>query len=353
LDAAPRAEAPQPAPARRGRFWQTAVGVGISAAFLYWSLRGVSPAAFLLEIRSANIWLFLTSATLATFTFPARAARWRIILGARTSAVRWTPVWHATAIGFMANNVLPARAGEIARAYAASRLVGLPFAASIGSVAVERVFDGLVVMLLLAFAMTTSHFATPLVVHGRSVSVLASIVGGVFILALMFLFVLVHTPQGGLTAMAVVVRRLLPSRIAGALLRITKSFVDGLSVLRAPRDFFLVIVWSFVVWFINAAAIYSGFLAFHVPALPITSALLLQGIVAVGVAIPASPGFFGPFEYFSIVALGLYGVGPTTAAGFALGTHIGWYIPITAIGLWYLARSGLSLHDITAGEAAA
>ncbi len=326
--------------------------MAISIAFLYWALRGVSAAAFLREVRNANVWLFLASAALATLTFPARASRWRIILAARSPGVRWKPVWHATAIGFMANNVLPARAGELARAYAGSRLVGLPLASSIGSIAVDRVFDGLIVMLLLAFAIATSHFASPLMVRGRSVSTLAAMVAAVFILALLFLFLLVHAPQRGLASVAAVVRRLLPTRAAELVLRLTRSFIDGLSILRAPRDFGLVVLWSFVVWFINASAIYCGFLAFHIPALPLTSALLLQGIVAVGVAIPSSPGFFGPFEYFSIVALGLYGVGSTAAASFALGTHIGWFIPITVIGLWRLARSGLSLKDITTGEAA-
>jgi hypothetical protein len=95
---------------------------------------------------------------LATLTFPARASRWRIILAARSPGVRWKPVWHATAIGFMANNLLPARTGELARGYAASRLVGLPFAASIGSIAVERVFDGLIVVLLMAVAISSADF---------------------------------------------------------------------------------------------------------------------------------------------------------------------------------------------------
>jgi uncharacterized protein (TIRG00374 family) len=295
--------------------------------------------------------LFLLSVALATLTFPVRASRWRIILAARSPGVRWKPVWHATAIGFMANNVLPARTGELARAYAASRLVGLPFAASFGSIAVERTFDGLIVVTLMALAMASSDFPTTITVGGTSVSTIAAWTGGLFILVLAFLFVLVHAPREGLAWVAAVLRRVLPERTSEFVVRIARSFIEGLSILRAPRDFVRVVIWSIAVWLINAAAFYAGFLAFHIEGLPLTSPLLLQGIVAVGVAIPSSPGFFGPFEALSRVSLGLYGVPADPAVSFAVGTHLGWFVPITVIGLFHLARSGLSLKDITGGGA--
>jgi uncharacterized protein (TIRG00374 family) len=327
-------------------------GIVISIFFLYWALRGVSPAAFFHEIRRANLWLFLGSAALATLTFPMRASRFRIILAARSTGVRWKPVWHATAIGFMANNVLPARMGELARAYACSRLVGLPFAASLGSVAVERVFDGLIVVLLMAVALASADFPSAVTLGTTNVSTIAGWMGALFILFLAFLFVLVHAPKNALAWVARVLRRTLPERAAEWIVHVTRGFIEGLSILRAPRDFARVVVWSLAFWLVNAAAFYLGFLAFHINGLPLTSPLLLQGIVAIGVAIPSSPGFFGLFEAGSRVALGLYGVPGVTAASFALGTHLGWFVPITTIGLVYLARSGLSLRDISEPEAA-
>lgn len=355
MDSAPSSAGPPKAPRRtrgRGRLWQGLAGVAISIVFLYWALRGVSPAAFFRELRRANLWLFLASAAVATLTFPARASRWRIILAARSAGVRWKPVWHATAIGFMANNVLPARAGELARAYAGSRLVGLPFAASLGSVAVERVFDGLIVVLLMAVAIASADFPTAVTLGSTSVSTIAGWMGAAFILVLAFLFVLVHAPREGLAWVAAALRRALPAPAAEWIVRVTRGFIEGLSILRAPRDFARVVIWSLAVWLINGAAFYLGFLAFHINGLPLTSPLLLQGIVAIGVAIPSSPGFFGLFEAGSRVSLGLYGVPGVAAASFALGTHLGWFVPITAIGLFHLARSGLSLHDITGPEPA-
>jgi uncharacterized protein (TIRG00374 family) len=350
LDSAPPAS--PPARAGHGRLWLGLLGIAVSLVFLYVALRDVQPAEFLANVRKANLGLFLLSVALATATFPARASRWRIILAARGAPVAWTPVWHATAIGFMANNVLPARAGEVARAYAASRFVGLPLPRSIGSIAVERVFDGLIVVLLLALVVASFDFPGAVLVAGTSVSAAAAWTGGAFILALAFLFVLVHAPREALAWLAAVLRRLLPARAAELLARIARSFIEGLSILRSPADFVRVVGWSLAVWLINAAAFYSAFLAFHLGPLPFSSALLLQGIVAVGVALPSSPGFFGAFEYCSRVALGLYGVSPDAAASFAIGTHLGWFVPITALGLYRLARSGLSLRELSGGVAA-
>jgi hypothetical protein len=303
-------------------------------------------------MRRANVWLFLASAAVATLTFPARAARWRIILAARSPGVPWTPVWRATAIGFMANNVLPARAGELARVYAGSRLVGIPFAASLGTAAVDRVFDGLIVILLMAVAIASADFPVAVTVRGTNISTVAAWTGAGFILLLALLFGLVHAPRAGLSWLAAALRRALPARAAEWIVRIARGFIEGLSILRAPRDFARVVVWSLAVWLINGAAFYLGFLAFHIDGLPLTSPLLLQGFVAIGVAIPSSPGFFGLFEAACRLCLGLYGVPGVAAASFALGTHLGWFVPITALGLFSLARSGLSLRDVSAPDTA-
>jgi len=273
------------------------------------------------------------------------------------------PVWQATAIGFMANNILPARGGELARAYVASRLVPVRFTTALASLAVERVFDGLIIVLLLAAAIADPHLSATATIGGRSLSEVTTWAGAAFVLLLGVLFAVVHAPSGAPALAGRVLRRVLPMRAADSLVGLARHFIEGLSILRAPRDFGLVVVWSFVLWLVNGVAFYTGFLAFHLQgppfpgapadagvALPLTAALLLQGVVAIGVAIPSSPGFFGLFEYASRAGLGLYGVGAASAVSFAVGIHLGWFIPITVIGLWTLARAHLSLGDLRAGS---
>jgi uncharacterized protein (TIRG00374 family) len=287
--------------------------------------------------------------------------RWRIMLERSAGQAALRPVWQATAIGFMANNVLPARGGELARAYVASRLVPVRFTTALASLAVERVFDGLIIVLLLAVAIADPSFSATATIGGRSLSQVATWTGAAFVALLGVLFAIVHAPAGALALAGRMSRTVLPSRTADFLVGLARHFIDGLTILRAPRDFGRVVLWSFVLWLVNGVAFYTGFLAFHLlgpplpgaaggAALPVTSALLLQGIVAIGVAIPSSPGFFGLFEYASRAGLGLYGVGAASAVSFAVGIHIGWFLPITAIGLWTLARAHLSLGDLRSGS---
>ena len=288
----------------------------------------------------------MLSIALATLTFPARAVRLRLMLERSAGSVALYPVWQATAIGFMANNILPARGGEVARAYAAARLVPTRFTTVLGALAVERIFDGLVIVFLLSAAVVDPGFRATAAIGGRNVSAMAAWAGGVFIVALGMLFAMVHAPSGALALAGRVLRRLLPERAADLIVGLARNFIEGLSILRAPRDFGLVLAWSFAVWLINGLAFYTGFLAFGMDGLPFSSALLLQGVVAIGVAIPSSPGFFGLFEYASRAGLGLYGVAATSAVSFAVGIHLGWFVPITVIGLWTLARANLSLSDL-------
>lgn len=298
------------------------------------------------EIARANPWWYLLSVALATLTFPIRAIRWRIMLAATAPDAGIGPVWKATAIGFMANNVLPARGGELARAYAASRLAPVRFTTALGSIAIERVFDGLVLVLLMAVAIAAPGFPAEATIGGRSLSTIAGWAGAAFVAVLALLFGVVHAPAGATTLGGRVLRRVLPARAAGFLVGLARAFIEGLSILRKPRDFGWVVVWSFILWIENGFAFYTGFLAFHLGDLPFGAALLLQGIVAIGVAIPSSPGFFGLFEYASRAGLGLYGVAAAGAVSFALGIHLGWFLPITVIGLWTLARANLSLGDL-------
>jgi uncharacterized protein (TIRG00374 family) len=315
-------------------------------------MRDVKPREVAAHLAEANLPLLLVSSVIVTLTFPARAVRWRILLAREAPAVPFGPFWRATAIGFMANNVLPARAGELARAVAGSRLLGVPTATALASIAVERVFDGLILVLLLSLAIASPDFPSRAAVHGTSVSTVAAWMGAVFAAGLVFLFAMVHAPERALTFTERLLHRLIPARAASFVSRLIRGALAGLAVLRTPRDFLRVVLWSFVVWLLNAAAYSIGFYAFGLGDLPATASLLLQGLVALGVAIPSSPGFFGIFEALSRESLALYGVPGGPAFSYAVGIHLAWFIPITVAGLFILARAGLSLGDIRRPETA-
>ena len=118
----------------------------------------MSPWSRLLDVRSQVI-LRRSTPFLATLSFPLRTVRWQYLLRLEGERLPFIPLWHATAIGFMSTNLLPARTGELARAYAAKRLTGTKFTAAVGSIAVERVFDGITLVAMLAIAMWAGGFS--------------------------------------------------------------------------------------------------------------------------------------------------------------------------------------------------
>jgi uncharacterized protein (TIRG00374 family) len=327
-----------------------AAGIALSLVLIAWVLREVRWREVMAHMAAADLPLLAVSIVTVTLTFPARAVRWRILLAQQAPDRPFAPFWDATAIGFMANNILPARAGELARAVAGGRLLSLPVSTVLGSVAVERVFDGLVIVLLMALAIASPGFPADVSVRGTSVSDIATLMGAFFAAALVVLLGMVHAPHSAMQRLGRLVSRLLPERAAAAALRLVRNAIAGLAVLKAPRDFARVVVWSLVVWLLNAGAYYVGLFAFGITGLPFTSMLFLQGLVALGVAIPAAPGFFGLFEALCLLALGLYGVGEAAAVSYAIGIHLSWFLPITAIGLWKLGRTGLSLREIRQAE---
>jgi len=330
--------------------WRSVIGIALSAVLLWWTLRDVSIARVWNELAHANLPLFLGSALCATLIFPLRAFRWRTILQPVAPDQPLGALWRSTAIGMMANNIFPARAGEIVRAYALTRQTEVPFATSIASLAVDRLFDMLVLLLLAVAAFLDPAFPREATVAGQS---LGSIAEGsiVFVLGLLVaLYTLAFFPRQMVRAFEIFARRISPAleeRGKAVLLK----FSEGLSVLRHPGRFSAVLAWTVAHWLLNALGFWLGFKAVGMT-LPFSAALFLQTLIAVGVALPSAPGFFGVFEKFATVGLAIYGVGATQATSWAIGFHILSFIPITSIGLWYFVRLGLHLSDVnTAREA--
>jgi uncharacterized protein (TIRG00374 family) len=329
--------------------WRGALGIVLSAVFLYLAFKDIEFAKVAANVRKANLWLLLLSAATATCIFPLRARRWRAILDPIAPQLPFAVLWPPTAIGMMVNNVVPARAGELARAYALSRAVpAVPFPAAFASLAVDRLFDAVIVFLLMFSAMLDPAFPAGAQVAGHSMSSIA--LGGViFIVGVLgAMYAMVLFPSRVLTVYEAVARRIAPRLEEKGRVAIV-ALTSGLSVLRTPSRFAAVFGWTLVHWLVNALAFWIAFRAVGITA-PFSAALFLQGLIAIGVAAPQAPGFFGIFEYLGQLGLGLYGVAADAAATWAIAFHFVSYIPITLIGAWYFLRTGLSLQEIGRAE---
>lgn len=331
------------------RHLRAVVGIALSALLLWWVLRDVSLAQLLHTLGQANPWGLALATVLGTVIFPLRAARWRVILDPVFPKLPFGPLWRATAIGMMVNNIVPARAGEVARAYALTRETPVTFSTSIASLAVDRVFDAIVLLLLAFASVLDPHFPRHVTIGGQSVTSWA-IGGSVLVLALVaLLYALVFFPAQLIRLFELFARKLSPrieERGRAALL----TFSQGLSVLRSPAHFSAVFAWTLLHWLVNALGWWIAMTAVGIH-VPFAAALMLQSLVALGVAVPAAPGFFGVFEGVSKLGLGLYGVPAALATTWAIGFHILTFIPITVIGAIYATRLGLNLKDLQAQQA--
>jgi uncharacterized protein (TIRG00374 family) len=321
------------------------VGLAITALLLWWALHDVALVDVLRHLRRARLLPLLGAAAVATSTFPLRTIRWRYLLDREGETSPFLPLWHATAIGFMANNLLPARAGELARTYAVARLTGIRFTAAVASVAIERVLDGLVLVSLLAVGILWGGFSESTTVGGIPLARVARLALLLFVPALVVAFGLVRWRAFALRAARRVLEAVLPRRWANRLQSILEGLLGGLDALRSPKRLALVVVWSLVIWLAMAASFALGFTAFRLP-VPPSAALLLMGLVAFGVAIPSSPGFFGPFEAVTRATLALYSVDVTLAVSYAVAYHLAVFLPISGLGLWSLSRAHLHIADL-------
>jgi glycosyltransferase 2 family protein len=330
------------------------LGFVLSAVLLYFIFARLGGEGGIVEafprlwgnIRDANHWMLLLAVVVVTCTFPLRARRWRTILDPIAPGLPLGMLWRATAIGFGVNNVFPARVGELARAYALTRETPkVGFSGSFASLAVDRMFDAIVLVLLLIIGA----FGLPLARAGESGPPVATYITGALVLvALMLagLYAVVIFPARIISLYELFARRVAP-RFEARGRSMLLSFAAGLGVLRSPRRFAAVFAWTVLHWLVNAAAFWIAFRAFGIN-VPFTAALFVQGIVALGVSLPSTPGYLGIFQAAAIIGLQAFGVTEAQAAGWAFGYWAASYIPITAIGMFYFVRMGLSLATIRA-----
>lgn len=325
------------------RLWLGLAGVVISVGALWWVLADVHWSEVRAHIAEARLLPLVAAVVVATGTFFLRLIRWRLLLrDERGGPLPWAPLWHGVAIGFMANNILPFRMGEVMRCLAVSRLAPVRFSSTFSSVAVERVFDGLTVVAMLVVSLFLAGLSPGVEVAGVPVARTATVAGVIGASALVAAILVVAFPAWSER----LILRLVPSRpLAERLVRIVEGLRHGLSVLKSPGRVAGVVGWSVVLWLVNALSFYLAFRAFSIPA-GFAAALLLQGVLVVGIAVPATPGYVGVFEGAIKAVLLVLGVGADRAVAYALTYHVTTFIPIVILGAWSLATTSLSLREM-------
>jgi uncharacterized protein (TIRG00374 family) len=272
-----------------------------------------------------------------------RAWRWHYLLRPLKSISTRT-MFPIVAIGYMGNNIYPARAGEVLRAVVLKRKEAVPVSASLATIIVERVYDG-VVMLAFVF-LNLPELARLTVDSGFAgdIQTLALWGAAAFIGVLVLFLVAAMFPSRAEKLITVGVNRMVPERYREKVLGITLRFLKGLESLRSPREALMVFLTSVVIWLLETGKYWFVMHAFNFQ-VSFFALMLMNGIVNLATTIPSAPGYVGTFDAPGIAVLTAYGIDQAIAAGYTLVLHVALWLPITLLGAYYLAREGIRWGD--------
>ena len=326
--------------------WQFWLGLVISAFFLWLVLRGLSLGEMWEELREANYWWLLPGVAVYFLGVWARAWRWHYLLRPlkRISTKTMFPI---VAIGYMGNNIYPARAGELLRAYVLKRREGVAVSASLATIIVERAFDGVV---MLAFVFLNLPELTRLTVDSGFVGSIRSLAiwgAGIFLAAVIVFLLMAALPTQASRVLGWFIERLIPMRYRELVRGFGERFLDGMASLRSPADVLMVLVTSVVIWLFETGKYWFVMHAFRFE-VDFFALMLMNGVVNLATTIPSAPGYVGTFDAPGIAVLEAYGVSKSVATGYTLVLHAALWFPITLLGAYYMARESLNWGQIQA-----
>jgi uncharacterized protein (TIRG00374 family) len=239
-------------------------------------------------------------------------------------------------IGYMVNNVLPLRAGEVVRVYVVSRRWGGRFWTAAATLIVERVLDSLCIVLILGVLILFVEVP-------RQVEIAALVVLAIDVVGVSVLGAIAVAPDRCRRLIERIGRRW--PAVRERALRVFETFLHGLDGVRTPGHVVPLLVWTVVVWLCPAMAAWTALRAAGLE-LPTLAGWVVLAFVGLGVSIPSAPGYFGVFHFAAVMAVGLFGVAEAPALGYAIVFHASQFIPVTLIGWLYLVREQMTLGQV-------
>jgi uncharacterized protein (TIRG00374 family) len=326
---------------RRSLFW---LGIAISIAFLYFALRGLKLDEFVSDIQQANLIWLLPGIALYFIAVAVRTWRWSWLLRPmkQVPVLRLFPL---VVIGYMGNNIYPARIGELLRSFLLRRIEGVPMSSSLATILIERILDGITMLAFVLIGLPRVPNLSQVVLNGILLASLA------FVIATASFFWLALYPQMADRLAHAVITRVVPHRFQAPLLGITQKFVQGAQALRNPRDLSMIVLSTVVIWLLETGKYWCVAQAFNL-GLPFDGLMLVNGLSNLFTIIPGAPGAVGTFDAGGILGTTALGVSNTTAAAYVLILHVVLWLPVTALGAYFMLREGLRWSDLKKAEEA-
>lgn len=315
-----------------------AVGLLISAVFLWLAFRDLQPELVLDYIQQASLPLLLLGGAVYYLAMLVITLRWQFLLRSITPT-RLRQLYQYVSIGYMGNNVYPFRAGEILRIVMVCRRYAVRPGRVTTTVIVERVFDGIVMLTFVILGLLFVDLGSP------EIEAVVRFAAPVFFVALAVFLFLAARPQF-FRRVVQLITAILPDKLAEIINNLAEEVIDGLQGLRTPRDFVGTVFTSYLTWTVEASVYWIVAFAFGLE-LGFEVMLIVVGAVNLAGLIPASPGQIGVFEFFASRVLISVGIAEEQAIAYALLVHIVIWLPPTLLGFAFLVRTGLGLSALT------
>jgi uncharacterized protein (TIRG00374 family) len=321
--------------------WQFIIGVLISALFLYLVLKDIEFGLLWQKTREANYWWILPGVGVYFIGLWVRAWRWHYLLRP-LKAIPTKAMFPIVTMGYAGNNIFPARAGEVIRAVVLKRKEEVPISASLATIIVERVYDGVVMLafIFLNLAELSRLTGDIKVIQDFTIQDVALWGSFAFFGALAVFLAAAMFPAPTERIAVWLIERLMPTRIREKTIDITKRFLGGLESLRSPLEALMVFFTSVVIWLLETVKYWFVMHAFGF-SVSFFALMLMNGVVNLATTIPSAPGYLGTFDLPGIKVLEAYGVGAETAASYTFVLHFALWFPVTAVGLFYMTREGI------------
>ncbi len=319
------------------------VGIAVSGVLIWMLFRNIDIQKLMVALKEADYLWLIPNILIIMLTMYQRAFRWRFMI-APIKRVDFSNLIAATCIGFMANNVLPLRLGEFARAYSlSSQDKGITKSASLATIFVERMVFDLVALLLIFGAVVSyspslrSHLEDNMIAATKLAIAIA-------LIGLLSMLVLALRPNqvGNLLTKYLF---FLPDRANDFIKSVIVKFSHGLMFLTDLKAVINVGVQTMVIWILMGLSNYFVFKAFGFD-IPLDASFVLLVVVSVLILAPSTPGFLGVYHYGVVLSLSVYGITDERALSCALVLHAAQYIVVTLMGFYFLKKEHLSLKDL-------
>ena len=318
------------------------LGLLVGSLFIWLAFRDTNVEGIKSSFEAANYIYLIPVVFLATIVPLLRSYRLGVILEPLEKIDQWS-LFSITAVGFMAITLLPVRMGEFVRPYLISQKSTIKMGSSLATIVVERIFDMLTLMMVLLLVIMMVKLPAWIIRSACSILLL------IIPLLLILIFLEVKREVSVKSIDRVIGR--LPKTLSSRLMRWLHSFLDGLQILPDLKKTFYLVFLSVLIWSLAGLSIYILFSSFEsMLELPLVSAYAVLVITALGVTLPAAPGFVGNYHFSCVLALTLFGVPKTDALTFAILLHSILIMVTIVLGLIFLPFFKVSFPTIFKGN---